>query len=170
MEAIYIPHLLTAPQRSVDLQVDEFFPDLETLTPVRGRLRVSHKTTYLEVVAQAEAIVTLTCHRCLQQYNHRLMVDTSEMIWLEESSPLGNVANLEIEIAVEDLVETLSPQGHFEPGDWLYQQLCLEMPLRQLCDGPCEPPLSTDKTGKDNSPTDSRWAALEALKQQFSGS
>lgn len=80
MDAIYIPHLLKVPQRSLEFQFEEFLLELETLTPVRGRLRVTHQTTYIEVTAQAETIVTLTCHRCLKQYNHRLKVDTSEMI------------------------------------------------------------------------------------------
>ncbi|MCG5061569.1 MAG: DUF177 domain-containing protein [Limnoraphis sp. WC205] len=171
MDAIYIPHLLKVPQRSLEFQFEEFLLELETLTPVRGRLRVTHQTTYIEVTAQAETIVTLTCHRCLKQYNHRLKVDTSEMIWLDVSAHQASVNALEVEMNVEDLVETLSPQGHFEPTDWLYQQLCLQTPLRQLCDGPCEPPQPTAKPTTTTSETsvDSRWAALESLKQQLSG-
>ncbi len=166
MDAIYIPHLLKAPQRRIAFQFEEFLPSLETLTPVRGFLRVTHKTTYIEVAAQAETIVTLVCHRCLKQYNHRLKVDTSEMIWLDVSTPSTPVDTLEIEVNLEDLVETLSPQGYFEPADWLYQQLCLQTPLRQLCDGPCEPPQPTAKPNPEET-VDSRWAALEALKQQL---
>ena len=166
MDAIYIPHLLKAPQRSQEFQFEELISELETLTPVRGRLKVTHKTTYIEVTAQAETIVTLTCHRCLKQYNHRLKVDTSEMIWLDASAHQAHLNSLDVEINVEELVETLSPQGYFDPADWLYQQLCLETPLRQLCDGPCEPPeLNTDTRGENS--IDSRWAALEALKQQL---
>ena len=40
MEAIYIPQLLKAREQTEVFQVDEFLPDLETLTPVRGRLQV----------------------------------------------------------------------------------------------------------------------------------
>lgn len=165
MDAIYIPHLLKSPQRSLEFQFEEFLPELETLTPVRGSLKVTHKTTYIEVTAQAETIVTLTCHRCLKQYNHRLKVGTSEIIWLDASAHQAHLHSLEVEINLEDLVETLSPQGYFDPADWLYQQLCLQTPLRQLCDGLCEPPQTT-QTPSEN-PIDSRWAALEALKQQL---
>ena len=166
MDAIYIPHLMKAPQRTVEFQFEEFLPELETLTPVRGRLKVTHKTTYIEVSAQAETIVTLTCHRCLKQYNHRLKVDNTEIIWLDASAHQAHLHALDVEMNVEDLVETLSPQGNFDPADWLYQQLCLETPLRQLCDGPCETPELNADDPSENS-VDSRWAALQALKKQL---
>ena len=86
METIYIPHLLTKSERKEVIDFDEFIPDLETLTPVRGRLQVTHQGNYLEVKAKAETIVTLTCHRCLKQYNHRLALNSSELIWLEETA------------------------------------------------------------------------------------
>ena len=40
MDAIYIPQLTKAPERTEEIQVKEFLPGLETLTPVRGRVRV----------------------------------------------------------------------------------------------------------------------------------
>lgn len=168
MEAIYIPHLLNAHQRTVEFKFEEFITDLETLTPVRGYLRVTHKTTFLDIQSRAEAIVTLTCDRCLKQYNHRLKINTSEQIWLEKSSDY--LGGEEVEVAFEDLVETLDPQGHFSPENWLYQQLCLELPGRQLCEGPCEPPaVPSEASESADSGFDRRWAALEALKQQLSG-
>jgi uncharacterized protein len=36
METIYIPHLLTKTERKEVIDFEEFIPDLETLTPVRG--------------------------------------------------------------------------------------------------------------------------------------
>ena len=72
MEAIYIPQLLKAPQKTEEIQVQEFIDGLESLTPVRGKMAVVHRGNYLEVSVQAETIITLTCDRSLQQYNHRL--------------------------------------------------------------------------------------------------
>lgn len=165
MEAIYIPQLLKARQQTEVFQVDEFLPDLETLTPVRGRIQVEHHGNFLEVSAQAETIITLNCHRCLQQYNHRLSLDTSEIIWLDPAADQPYEGPLERELAVEDLVEALPPQGYFDPGEWLYQQLCLETPQRQLCDSLCKGIQST--TSDSNLPLDHRWASLEALKKQL---
>ena len=165
MDAIYIPQLTKAPEQTEVLQVNEFLPGLDTLTPVRGRIRVQHHGNYLEVSSQGEAIVTLTCHRCLQQYNHRLLLDTSEMIWLDEAEQPYE-GPLEREIALDDLIETLPPQGYFQPSEWLYEQLCLEIPQRQLCDAQCAGIHSATANGTEK-PTDRRWASLEALKKQL---
>jgi uncharacterized protein len=169
METIYIPHLLTKSERKEVIDFAEFIPDLETLTPVRGRLQVTHQGNYLEVTAKAETIVTLTCHRCLKQYNHRLGLKTSELIWLDETVDRSDSGSGEIEVALEDLVENLSPTGSFSPGEWLYEQLCLEVPHKQICDTQCPGILLADNNDTESSETasDSRWASLEALKRQL---
>ena len=167
MQRIYIPHLLKGPSKTRIIEVDDYLSDLETLTPVKGRVQIQHRGNFLEVSAQAETIATLTCHRCLQNYNARIQVDTSEFIWLQEPQPESYAE--EVEVSLDDLVEILPPQGHFEPAEWLYEQLCLAMPQRQLCDQSCEgipnPVASSDDALAE---TDQRWAALSALKQQLS--
>jgi uncharacterized protein len=166
MEAIYIPQLLKAQQQTEVIQVEEFLPDLDTLTPVRGQVRVQHRGNFLEVSTQAETIITLTCNRCLKQYNHRLTVDISEIIWLDPAADQPDEGPIEREVAVEDLVEKLTPQGYFDPGEWLYQQLCLEIPQQQLCDSLCQgiQPATLEISEQT---IDHRWASLEALKKQL---
>ncbi|WP_199248555.1 DUF177 domain-containing protein [[Phormidium] sp. ETS-05] len=165
METIYIPQLAKAPEKTEKIELQEFLPDLETLMPVRGWLMVKHQGNYLEVSAKAEAIVTLTCNRCLQQYNHRLKLKTTELIWLDESAGISDIK--EWETTVEELVETLPPDGYFDPGVWLYEQFCLAIPPRQLCAEDCPgiqvEPASTTATVL----TDRRWASLADLKNQL---
>ncbi|MBD2338053.1 DUF177 domain-containing protein [Calothrix sp. FACHB-156] len=168
MDAIFIPQLTKAPERTEEIQVQDFLPGLDTLTPVRGVIRVQHQGNYLEISAQAEAIITCTCNRCLQQYNQRLVVNTQEVIWLDVTANQINDLPLEREVAVEDLVETLPPDGYFYPAEWLYEQMCLEFPQRQLCDLNCPGILSTAAESSQKS-IDSRWASLEALKKQLPG-
>ncbi len=165
MDPIYIPSLAKAPDRTETIDFKEFLPDLPTLMPVRGQLQVSHRGNYLEVKAQAEAIITFTCHRCLQQYNDRLKIQPSELIWLEEK-PADGLEPLEQEISFEDLVETLSPQGHFEPATWLYEQFCLAFPSKQLCDANCTVENIASET-RSETVVDRRWSALDALKGQL---
>ncbi|MEM6251558.1 MAG: YceD family protein [Cyanobacteria bacterium P01_D01_bin.156] len=168
MQRIYIPHLVKDPGQTRTIKVNDYISELETLTPVKGHIQIQHRGNFLDVSAQAETITTLTCHRCLQNYNTRIQVDTSEIIWLQE--PHSELYEEEVEVSLEDLVETLSPQGHFEPQTWLYEQLCLAIPQRQLCDQSCQGiinPLASD-LNNENSGTDQRWAALSALKQQLS--
>ncbi|CDN11132.1 MAG: DUF177 domain-containing protein [Richelia sp.] len=165
MDAIFIPQLTKASERTEEIQVQEFLPNLETLTPVRGLIRIKHSGNYLEVSGKVETIITFSCNRCLQSYNHRLTVQTSEIIWLEEVSEEELDLPLEREVSVDDLVETLSPQGYFEPSVWLYEQMCLEIPQRQLCDADC---TGIQATNSDvNHSVDSRWASLESLKKKF---
>ena len=165
MDAIFIPQLTKVPERTEEIQVQEFLPNLETLTPVRGLVRMRHHGNYLEVSGEADTIITCTCDRCLQSYNHRLTVQSSEIIWLEEASEEELDLPLEREVAMDDLVETLSPQGYFEPSVWLYEQMCLEIPQRQICDADC---TGIQANNSDvNQSVDSRWASLESLKDRF---
>ncbi|MBD2138957.1 DUF177 domain-containing protein [Anabaena sp. FACHB-1237] len=170
MDAIFIPQLTKASERTEEVQVDEFLPGLETLTPVRGHIQVRHQGNYLQIASQAETIITCICHRCLKQYNHRLSVNTQEVIWLDENPDQDDLP-LEREVPVEDLVETLSPDGYFYPSEWLYEQMCLEIPQRQLCDRNCPGILDTiaDDSSQETleKPIDSRWASLEALKKKL---
>jgi uncharacterized protein len=168
MDAIFIPQLTKAPERTEEIQVKEFLPGFESLTPVRGRLRVQHHGNYLEVCGVAETIITCNCNRCLQQYNYRLMVNTKEIIWLDESANQIQDLPLEREVLMEDLVETLSPDGYFYPGEWLYEQMCLELPQRQLCSLDCPGILSSNDDSADKT-LDGRWASLAALKKELPG-
>lgn len=165
MEAIYIPRLLKASGRKAEINIRDAIAGFPTLTPVKGTLVVRHGGNFLEVIAKAEAIVTLTCDRCLQNYNHRLAIDTSEIIWLESS--VETVANLpaEREVTTEDLSETLPPDGYFDPENWLYEQFCLATPLRQLCGKDCQGTAQTSTANETY--IDSRWSSLASLKEQL---
>lgn len=166
MDAIFIPQLTKAPERTEEIQVQEFLPGLETLTPVRGFVRVQHQGNFLQVFGQAETIITCTCNRCLQQYNQRLAVNTQEIIWLDETANQAEDLPLEREVAVEDLLETLSPEGHFYPSEWLYEQMCLAIPQRQLCDRKC-PGIKPVAASNPDELVDRRWSSLENLKKQL---
>ena len=169
METIYIPNLLSAPEQKHEWDVQEHLDGLESLTPVSGGLQVVHNGNFLAVKAIAETIVTLTCDRCLCQYNHRLQVNASELIWLQASVELDEQdEELEIEVPMDDLVETLDPKGHFNPGEWLYQQLCLALPQRQLCDADCAGIAIDSEKQESSQPIDQRWASLQSLKENLS--
>lgn len=171
MEPLYIPQLANRPDRTLEIIVDRFIPEFATLTPVRGKIIVKHGGTFLEVAAQTEMIVTLTCDRCLQQYNHRLVLDTKEIIWLEAESTEPERRGVEVKNELEDLVDSLPPDGHFPPDVWLYEQLCLSLPLRQLCNLDCAgiTPLETTPAPQpvEVAPLDNRWGILENLKQKL---
>lgn len=163
MESIYIPQITQAPDRQIKITINHTISGLDTLTPVRGKLIVRHGGNFLELIAQADTIITLTCDRCLQNYNHRLEIDTSELIWLE--APQTDNLPLEREVSLENLSETLSPTDYFNPEEWLYEQFSLAMPFRQLCGESC-PGAAKTETHQENL-VDSRWASLASLKLDF---
>ncbi|BAQ63416.1 DUF177 domain-containing protein [Geminocystis sp. NIES-3709] len=161
MEKIYIPRLLKMPEQKEEIILNHQIAGLNSLTPVRGIFQICHRGNFLELQLQADTILTLTCDRCLQTFNHRLEVDTSEIILLKQQETDLNYP-LEREILTEDLSETLPPDGEFIVDEWIYEQLSLGMPLRNLCGNDCQPPAieaQEDTTIKDN-----RWSALSRLK------
>lgn len=166
MEAIYIPQLLKAPERKEEIKIQEPISGLDSLTPVKGVMSIRHGGNFLEVIAQAETIVTLKCDRCLQNYNHRLSINTSEIIWLEEEKIRSDRFLSEKEISLEDLSETLPQNGYFQPSVWLYEQLSLAMPMSHICGQDCQ---GIDTSMEITKPQiDSRWSSLAALKEQLS--
>lgn len=166
MDTLYIPQIAKLPDRTAAIDLNEYLPELASLTPVQGQIQVIHQGNYLEVSAIAETIVTLTCDRCLQQYNHRLKLKTSEMIWLQEGGEDLDGYPVEREVTVDELVEILAADGYFDPTEWLYQQLCLGIPHRQLCDKTCEGIATGDELPAQTL-HDRRWASLEALRNQM---
>jgi uncharacterized protein len=171
MEPLYIPHLLARKDKTIEIVVDQHIREFETLTPVRGKITVRHGGTFLDVSAQTETIVTLTCDRCLRQYNHKLLLNTSEIIWLDAAAGEPYDGPIEVHSDLEELVESLPPEGHFQPETWLYEQLCLALPHRQLCVQDCQgiaPVESSIAQPADSKVSlDSRWGILETLKNQL---
>jgi uncharacterized protein len=162
MENIFIPQLAKTANATETIQFKEFIEGLDTLTPVQGVLEVKHLGSVLAVKVEAWAIVTLTCDRTLQQFNHRLCVNTSELIWLETPVAADKLPK-EQEVDVEDLVESLPPNGYFNPAEWLYQQMCLAIPFQKIAP---DAPEFTELAEAIEQPTiiDRRWAALNSLQ------
>jgi uncharacterized protein len=160
MHNLFIPAIAKAVNRTQTIEFKEDIADLPTLTPPQGQITIQHCGNYLTVTAKAWAIMTLTCDRTLRQFNHRLVVDTEEMIWLAEDPN-----------AVEDdLVETLPPNGYFDPSTWLYEQFSLAIPFPKIApDAPDK--VEIELPAEENTPKmDSRWGSLVQLRSQLTAS
>lgn len=138
--------------------VDQPIAELESLTPVRGHVEAIHHGSALEVRGEAEAIVTLSCARCLQQFNHALRAEVQELIEFRgsPSCPADGLVFPE----GEDLDDRLDPAGCFDPERWLFEQLSLQLPLVNRCGQDCPGPVCWATAP---SIADPRWAALQAL-------
>ncbi len=170
METVFIPHLLRCEDHTLKISINQSVLDLATLTPVRGEMVIKHRGTFLDVSATADTIVNLTCDRCLNQYNQRLKLDANEIIWLDAAAGEDYQGPIELRVDFDDLIESLTPNGHFAPEEWLYEQLCLAFPHRQLCDQKC-PGLAKNITAPVAEITpislDGRWSGLASLKNQL---
>ena len=166
MKLISIASLLKKTDQTELIKFEEFVLGLETLTPVKGYLRVTHHGNYLEVKGKSETIITLTCDRCLTQYNYKLVINPKELIWLNKVTTQKELFHIEAENSVEHLVETLPPDGDFNPKKWVYDQVCLAVPPRRLCDNNCQG-IKLSGTNGTSSVLDRRWAALESIKRQL---
>ena len=68
---------------------------------------------------------------------------------------------------MEGLVEYLDPRGDFDPQQWVFEQLNLQLPVVNHCGEHCPGPrISPETVVRDSSePIDPRWAALLGLRQ-----
>ncbi len=168
MKNISIPQLLKMPEGVYQLKLNDYISDLNTLTTVKGTFKVTHCHSFLNVELKADTILTLVCDRCLKTFNHRLSVNTEEVILLQYPVDESTLP-LEREIVSEDLSETLPPNGELNVEEWIYEQLSLAMPLRNICGNDCDPPeIIENKQSAETKPTiDDRWSALSQLKSVF---
>ncbi|MFM1797985.1 MAG: hypothetical protein RLZZ117_263 [Cyanobacteriota bacterium] len=142
--------------------VDQPIAELATLTPVRGEMAAVHQGSALEVSAAVETILTLSCARCLQQFNQALRVDVRELIEFRDApSPGAGQASA----LGDDLEDRLDPQGRFDPERWLFEQLSLRLPMVNRCGDDCPGPPGWTSAPR---PADPRWAALQALRPAMS--
>jgi uncharacterized protein len=85
------------------------------------------------------------------------VVDTEEMIWLSDEEYAGD----------DDLMETLPPQGYFDPVSWLYDQFCLAVPFPQIApDAPASVDIDLPDTPASAQP-DGRWRGLADLRAKL---
>ena len=149
--------------------VDQGITGLDSLTPVRGELRVRHHGNALEVEGVAETIVTLCCDRCLQSFNQPLHARVRELPELLEGdapepalrSAASTGADPQTFLLGDDLDDRLDPRGFFDPEQWLFEQLSLRLPLVNRCGADCPGPPSW---GDAPTAADPRWAALRSLR------
>lgn len=147
--------------------------DLTSLTPVRGNLQAEHLGNILALKGRFQTIVTLCCDRCLGQFNHQLIADVEEIIWLGEldNEAALTAAGLNSDVR-QGLVECLDPRGSFDPERWVYEQLSLELPVVNRCGSDCPGMPPGRGPGSDQErlhgaePLDPRWQALRELSRE----
>ena len=148
--------------------VDGYLNDLPSLTPVRGTIQAEHRGNVLAVYGSLQTIVTLICDRCLSQFNQQLISTTEELIWLGED--INDHEQLQASDGSEQmtgLLERLDPQGPFDPQQWAFEHLNLQLPAVNRCGGDCPGPPGLSTSGAEESldaGSDPRWDVLKQLQ------
>lgn len=157
LSPLSIQELLTA-EGGRHWQFEQLVNGLETTTPVRGELTVAVEGPLLRVEGTAATCVALRCDRCLQTFEHRVQAAASERIALgRDEADLAEALDFD----AEGISEQLDPAGRFDPEQWVYEQLCLQLPLVNRCGPQCPGPASWGSSEPLNDP---RWAALKTIK------
>lgn len=148
--------------------VDGYLDDLPSLTPVRGTIQAEHRGNVLAVHGSLQTIVTLTCDRCLNQFNQQLISTTEELIWLgEEQNVVDQFQASDGTEQMTGLLERLDPKGPFDPQQWAFEHLNLQLPAVNRCTGDCPGPPGSSTSGSENGMdygSDPRWEALKKLQ------
>ncbi len=151
-------------------RIDQPIEGLSSLTPVRGSLQATHRGTVLEVEGEAHTIITLCCDRCLQHFNHPLQASSRELLWIGETSQpvldpqsaagTGTLGDHDHASPQDHVMEELDPRGSFDPEQWIFEQLNLQLPIVNHCGSDCPGPASWSST---STTIDPRWQALQQL-------
>ncbi|MCT0198761.1 DUF177 domain-containing protein [Synechococcus sp. CS-1325] len=154
--------------------VDQFLPELESLTPVRGTLTAIHAGHRIELSGEGRTVITLRCDRCLNPFSQPLRFRCSEVValsvenpgaWLEsaaESAQSAESPDGADPADSEQPVDCLDPLGSFEPARWFVEQLSLQRPCRNHCGATCPGPGPLLAAAPLPDP---RWAQLSQLSR-----
>lgn len=159
LRPVAIAELLSAADQSHCWTFDQPISALQASTPVRGWLRLEVEGPLLRVEGEAATTVELCCDRCLRTYVHPLSARVSERLGLGTTAEDLDDA---LAFDAEGISEQLDPEGSFDPEQWIYEQLSLQLPLVNRCGPECPGPASW---GSDQPPSDPRWGALNKLRQ-----
>ncbi|MAR06464.1 MAG: metal-binding protein [Cyanobium sp. NAT70] len=149
--------------------VEGHLETLPSLTPVRGHLTAEHRGNVLAVEGVLQTIVTLSCDRCLGQFNQQITSKPAELIWLGVTLPGDEPLQAETDIEhVNGWVECLDPRGCFDPEQWVFEQLNLQLPVVNSCGDHCPGPaipLTERQNNVLDEEADPRWAVLRQLRE-----
>ena len=158
LSPIPIAELLASAEPDRCLRFAQPIAALPSLTPVEGWLRLQVEGPLLRVEGEASTTVELCCDRCLQTFAHPLRARASERIGLGASAEDLDEA---LAFDAEGISEQLDLGGSFDPAQWIYEQLSLQLPLVNRCGRQCPGPASW---GSEQPLADPRWAALRQLR------
>ena len=140
-------------------RVDQFLPELPSLTPIRGTLTAIHAGPWIQLSGEGRTRISLRCDRCLDHFSHPLQFRCTELVALNTEA---SSSRLQDDAAAAEPIDCLDPAGCFDPTGWFLEQLNLQWPCRNDCGVVCQGPGPLLEAPP---PPDPRWAPLIQLSQ-----
>jgi uncharacterized protein len=137
---------------------------------ITGRLQVQKSGDEIVLVAQVSAEMSLQCARCLEWVPSSKEIDVHLLV----RSGLPSLPP-EYEMEPSDADEMVAEGSELDIGRIIVQELLLELPMKPLCKEDCPGfcPVCGGRKGEgecrcgSEEPADTRWAALEKLKEKL---
>lgn len=143
--------------------------------PVSASIEAHWIATLLEVNGNVKSAATLSCSRCLKDYQHDLrgyfsLTFTREMPDIENLDELED-DELDVELSPDDLGLVHAPGEQIDLHDTVAEQVLLALPVRPLCDEHClglcpgcGQDLNVARCGCEKPIFNHKFAALKKLK------
>tara|TARA_B100000700_G_C14736173_1_gene710776 strand:+ start:44 stop:577 length:534 start_codon:yes stop_codon:yes gene_type:complete len=150
-----------------------YLDKLPSISPIEGTIKVEIIESLLNVKGEIEAKIKLNCDRCMDEYIEILKCKTSEKIMVNKD--LEDLDSLNSSHSYNDLVDFIDPEGEFDPNNWVFEQLSLQIPILKICGKDCRGPLIRKEKGDFNqnpnqsnlqTKLDPRWSPLKKLLKQ----
>lgn len=138
---------------------------------ITGRLQVRKSGDEIVLLARVSAEISLQCARCLEWISSSKEIDLHLIV----RSGMPSLPP-EYEMEASDADEMVAEGAELDMGRIIVQELLLELPMKPLCREDCPGfcPICGGRKGEgacrcsSEGPVDSRWAALEKLKEKLS--
>ncbi len=150
----------TGDTRSYRLVLDTFDADDETVAQdIVGDVRLTRLRDSIIASVSASGVVTLTCARCLREYDQPFEVEFDEEY--RQTVDVRTGVDLDDEPGEDELFSRIDENHELDLAEALRQWIVLELPMRPDCGDVCAGPELPAQN--DDDPIDSRLAALAEL-------
>ncbi len=113
-----------------------YLNELPSSRPIQGTISAELNDDFLVLQGRLATLLKLTCDRCLRAFNQGIECNPKELIRVGEAS-LPQRALSPKTPNLYSWVESLDPQGYFNPERWTFEQLTLGLPLLNTCGKEC---------------------------------
>ncbi len=143
---IKISELENSKNKTQLISFSEIYEEFNKSVPVKANLEIQVIGELIKISGNIEALLNLTCDRCLKEFTKELKFRTEE--YYIKNSLNDNYIN-EYEIKDNNFLEDLNGQNEIDISNFVYQCVILHIPNKLVCDINCKGEEILSKYMKD---------------------